>query len=216
MAGALRCACPFNCPRRAAGDSRCSQPPAWPAPQCPIGLAAGPAVAAPAPLCSATATVETCYFGTAAPYSFTLPAGVTTTTVVADGGGEGGDAAGHNFGVGPGLGAGGPGGEVTSIFTGLAGQTLTVTPGGAGGTGTGGSGGGGTGGVGGEPAYDDIGGGGGGGGGGGYFGGGGGPGGETGGAGGGSSFPAAAVTARGAGSVRRTPGHIRRSGSRPA
>jgi hypothetical protein len=129
-----------------------------------IGLAAGPALAVPAPLCSNTATVETCSFGAAAAYSFTVPAGVTTATVVADGG-EGGGGDGNNFGLSPGLGVGGPGGEVLATLTGLSGQTLTVTPGGAGndaGAGLGGAGGGGAGGVGGEPQYDDVGGGGGG------------------------------------------------------
>src|ERR1700689_4071670 len=106
------------------------------------GLAAQSASADPAPSCATAGTTETCTFAYAAsPYSWTVPTGITTVTVTADGG-AGADGAGGSNGTGA------AGGEYKATLSGLSGQVLGVTTGGAASGDTGGTDGGGTGGTG--------------------------------------------------------------------
>jgi len=106
----------------------------------PAALAASPALAADSPVCTSTATTVTCTFAyDTNGYSWTVPVGVTTLNVTADGGSGQGRALG---------GTGGTGAEFLATITGAAGQTLAVTTGGAGSGRTGGTNGGGTGGTG--------------------------------------------------------------------
>jgi hypothetical protein len=104
----------------------------------PAVLAASPALAADSPTCTSTATTVTCTFAyDTNGYAWTVPAGVTTLNVTADGGSGQGRAGG----------AGGAGAEFMATLTGAAGQTLGVTTGGAGNGRTGGTNGGGNGGT---------------------------------------------------------------------
>jgi hypothetical protein len=92
------------------------------------GLLAGPAAAAPAPSCAPSGSNEVCTFAyNGSPYSWMVPTGVTTMTVVAAG------AAGQ----GSGASSGGDGGEVTETFTGtIGGQTVSLYTGKLGGFGS--------------------------------------------------------------------------------
>lgn len=101
-------------------------------------LIAGPALAADSPACVSDPTTVTCTFAyDTNGYSWTVPAGVTTLTVTADGG----------SGQGRLGGTGGAGAQFLATVTGAAGQTLGVTTGGAGNGRTGGTSGGGDGGT---------------------------------------------------------------------
>jgi Bacterial Ig-like domain (group 3)/Glycine rich protein len=101
------------------------------------GLIAGPAGAANSPVCTYGATTATCTFAySATSYTWTVPAGVNTLSVIASGG----------SGQGVGNTSGGAGGVVAATLTGTGGQTLIVSTGGAGSGTAGGNGGGGTGG----------------------------------------------------------------------
>jgi hypothetical protein len=101
------------------------------------GLLAGPASAANSPVCVYSATTATCTFAYSAfSYSWTVPTGVSTLNVTADGG----------SGQGVGLTPGGAGAAFLATLTGTSGKTLTITTGGqgagrAGGKGYGGEGG---------------------------------------------------------------------------
>jgi hypothetical protein len=99
------------------------------------GLWAGSASAAPT--CVTSAGVTTCTFSyTGSATSWPVPAGVTTLTVVADGG-AGANATSTYFNGG---GNGGRGGETRATLTGVpASTTLSVFPGGAGSGSTGGT-----------------------------------------------------------------------------
>ena len=78
---------------------------------------------------STTATTDTCTYTANTPDTFTVPAGLSAITVVADGAEGGGSAGGTT---------GGPGGEYDAAVSGpgLGGTTLSVYPGGAGTTGS--------------------------------------------------------------------------------
>ena len=107
----------------------------WPA----AGLRPGPASAAAA--CVTTAGTTTCtfpYTGTAA--SWPVPPGVTSLTVVADGGAGGAARDVVNNGAEYVYPPGGPGGQYKATLTGIpAGTTLSIFPGGSGSGGSGGA-----------------------------------------------------------------------------
>jgi hypothetical protein len=95
-----------------------------------IGLMAGPASAlpAPAPVCTGFPTVTCVFSPVLGGYTWTVPAGVTSLNVIADGG-SGADSS-STFVTGGG--AGGAGGEYSAELTGVpAGTSLSVVPGSA-------------------------------------------------------------------------------------
>jgi hypothetical protein len=103
------------------------------------GVLAGSASAANSPVCVYGPTTATCTFAYSAfSYSWTVPTGVTTLNVTADGG----------SGQGVGLTPGGAGAVFLATLTGASGKTLTITTGGQGTGRAGGKGGGGEGGTG--------------------------------------------------------------------
>ncbi len=95
-----------------------------------IGLMAGPASAipAPAPVCTGFPNVSCVFSPVLGGYTWTVPAGVTSLHVIADGG-SGADSS-STFVTGGG--AGGAGGEYSAVLTGIpAGTSLSVVPGSA-------------------------------------------------------------------------------------
>jgi hypothetical protein len=94
-----------------------------------LGLAAGPASALPAPVCTGFPTVTCVFTPTSGGYIWAVPAGVTTLSVVADGG-AGADGTGN--GLATGHGAGGKGGEYSATLSLIpSGTSLDVFPGSA-------------------------------------------------------------------------------------
>jgi hypothetical protein len=95
-----------------------------------IGLIAGPAgaIPAPTPVCTGFPAVSCVFAPVLGGYTWTVPAGVTSLNVIADGG-SGADSS-STFVTGGG--AGGAGGEYSAVLTGIpAGTSLSVVPGSA-------------------------------------------------------------------------------------
>jgi hypothetical protein len=93
-----------------------------------VGLMAGPASAAPTPVCTGFPFVSCVFSPVLGGYTWAVPAGITSLNVIADGG-SGADSR-STFPTGGG--AGGAGGEYSAVLTNVpAGTSLSVVPGSA-------------------------------------------------------------------------------------